>query len=220
MRREKSDAQSKNALLQERLRQADQDKAIQFASIDGLRSQTWSVRDERLRLMEKKQNLLANLNQTAQQTVLRLQNSFPSTPPLALASPTLGGISSSSSSAGGGGVTAVMVRRDSKGVRAGGGGLDGSNLKILTGRAGEEEEREEEEEEELRGRARNGFLHTSLRSTRYPALVDAVTAPKGSHDLSRSMRDVSSSSSLGLPPTSNSLAQWKVFSSVPSSSSF
>lgn len=46
--------------------QADQDKAIQFASIDAIRAQTASARDERLRVMERKQQLLGDLNQTAQ----------------------------------------------------------------------------------------------------------------------------------------------------------
>ncbi|KEP67688.1 UNVERIFIED_CONTAM: EF hand domain-containing protein [Hammondia hammondi] len=104
MRREKSEAQSRNAVLHERLRQADQDKSVQFASLDAARLQAAAVRDERMQILQQKQQIVSDLNQLAQQTVLGLQRPSARTA-LAGSAPVEG--------------RAAPVRRDAKGVPAG-----------------------------------------------------------------------------------------------------
>nr|CEL76393.1 TPA: EF hand domain-containing protein, putative [Toxoplasma gondii VEG] len=119
MRREKSEAQSRNAVLHERLRQADQDKSVQFASLDAARLQAAAVRDERMQILQQKQQIVSDLNQLAQQTVLELQRPSARTA-LAGSAPVEG--------------RAAPVRRDAKGVPAGAGPAN-ANLVLSSSRA-------------------------------------------------------------------------------------
>ncbi|PFH35028.1 EF hand domain-containing protein [Besnoitia besnoiti] len=117
MRREKSEAQSQNAVIHERIRQADQDKSIQFAAIDATRLQAAAVRDDRLQVLQQKQKILGDLNQVAQQTVFGLQR-----PSARTALPGSAPVE-----------TRATVRRDAKGVPAGA-TASGANLQVLSSR--------------------------------------------------------------------------------------
>ncbi|CBZ54127.1 conserved hypothetical protein [Neospora caninum Liverpool] len=86
---------------------ADQDKSIQFASVDAARLQAAAVRDERLQILQQRQQLVAGLNHLAQQTVLGLKSPAARTG--------LAGSAPVESRHG------AAVRRDAKGVPAGAG---------------------------------------------------------------------------------------------------
>ncbi|KAL8440876.1 hypothetical protein Emag_007655 [Eimeria magna] len=127
--REKAEGRSQQAAAQEKLRQTEHDVLLQRAALDSTHAATIATLQQRLEQQQRKQQLVAELNQHTQASLILVAETWAVQKLRALEGPFGGGDSRSPPAAAaaaaagrGWGVAETHPRRDLKGVPSGGGG--------------------------------------------------------------------------------------------------